>query len=290
MNSDEYSYSHKSDAYKEGVEEARAQIRENFIHAVRDGTMPLQEAKNLGFDVQEEMLRRDIYIPDQDIVNIRFYKKFVERTLLCRGTKELLKIYSKDDVVMFFKRAKEFDKRPIDYVMSVVRCTQSNERYINDSYYHKCLDSIRDDYREVIIRGVSESEISVALAHKLGFEVKDEMLRRGVPIPDQDLQNLVFYRNHIKHAIFDGGIKALLKIFTQNEVADYLNLIRVKSGENVDEDEHSFLERIINSINNMEAVRKHSADEVAARAQSVSGNETAKSNNDDDDDDNDEEE
>lgn len=300
MNSDEYSdayksYSCKRDAFKdgcdegynEGVEEVHARVRKNFIRAVHEGTMPLQEAINLGFDIREEMLQRGISIPDQDIVGIRFYKDFVERITLSRGTKELLKIYTKDDIVIFFKQAKQFDKRPIEYVKRIIAGVQSDERYMNDNYYRKCLDAVRAEYREAIIECVHDGEMSLILAHKLGFDVKDEMLQRGISIPDQDLQNLAFYRNQINRTILDRGIKELLKIFTPSEVADYLELIRVKSSEDVYEDEKGFLESIIRAINVMETARKHSEERAASAAHgehASSKYKTVESNNDNDDD------
>ena len=76
----------------------------------------------------------------------------------------------------------------------------------------------------------------------------------------------------------------------------HLELIRVKSSENVYEGEKEFLESIIRAINVMETARKHSEEEEraayeAAHAMShaVSEDGIAKTNNDDDDD-NDEEE
>ena len=219
----------REEGYKIGVEKVHAEIRENFIKAVHNGSIPLEYAKEVGFDVEEEMIQRDISIPDQDIVRIRFYKSFVERTMLSRGTQELLKIFTKDDVVIFFKRVQQFDEKPVSVVDIVIKNIQFDERYENDPYYRQGVEESRAERRELIIQAVHEGKMSLHFVQKIGYEVRDEMRRRGISIPDQDLLNISFYKNDLEVTIFDRGIKELLKIFTRDEVVDYLELIRIKT-------------------------------------------------------------
>ena len=239
--------------------------------------MSLILAHKLGFDVKDEMLQRGISISDQDIVGIRFYKDFVERTMLSRGTKELLKIYTKDDLVIFFNRVKQFTRKPVGYVDHVIENVQFDKCYENDLYFRKGVEEYRYERRETIIEGVHKGEISLILAHKMCFDVRDEMLQRGISIPDQDLLDIRFYKNYLEVTILDRGIKELLKIFTPDEVADYWELVRVKADE-------KFLENIEVPADNNGSSENKVAQDNGSDVESEDTDESDDENDEDDDD------
>ena len=219
----------------EEYKDAGAEINESLIEAVNKGRIPLIEVKELGYDVEAEMIARNISIPDQDIVRTRFYKRYVERTMLSRGTKELLKFFTKDEIAVFFKQVKEFISNPVKYVKYMVEKpiedADFKKRYEDDPFFRKCVDIARADIRERIIDGVHKGDMGLLFARHLGYDVEQEMIDRNISIPDQDLLNIRFYETARFSGILKKGIKELLNIYTQDEVADYLELVRVNADE-----------------------------------------------------------
>ena len=219
----------------EEYKDAGAEINESLIEAVNKGRIPLIEVKELGYDVEAEMIARNISIPDQDIVRPRFYKRYVERTMLSRGTKELLKFFTKDEIAIFFKQVKEFISNPIKYVKYIVEKpiedADFKKRYEDDPFFRKCVDIARADILERIIDGVHKGDMGLLFARHLGYDVEQEMIDRNISIPDQDLLNIRFYETARFSGILKKGIKELLNIYTQDEVADYLELVRVNADE-----------------------------------------------------------
>ena len=63
------------------------------------------------------------------------------------------------------------------------------------------------------------------MARYAEFDVEQEMIARGISIPNQDLLDIKFYKIRYENAILDKGIKELLKIFTRDEVVKYLEFV-----------------------------------------------------------------
>ncbi len=216
--------------------DTKADIKENVIKAVNEGKIPLSSIKNIGFNVAEEMQQRNIAIPDQDIISIRFYRQYAERIMLRRGTRELLKFLTKDQVEVLFKHVKHFfEGRPIGKVQDTIekptKDAEHERRYKTDVFYRQGVDESKAELRAGIIEGVHDGKLGLRFAEYMGFDIKEEMIERDISIPDQDLLDVEFYKNRLAWSVFDAGVRKLLKIFTQEEIADYLELVRTNTDD-----------------------------------------------------------
>ncbi len=156
-------------------------------------------------------------------------EKLAEESL----TEELLKFFTKEEVAVFFKRIKELNSESnvtpaqhIDYQLNrPIEDAEREKRYKSDYTYRRTVDKVQAEVRENFIRAVHEGKIGILMARDCGFDVEQEMIARGISIPDQDLLDIKFYKIRYENAILDKGIKELLKIFTRDEVVKYLEFV-----------------------------------------------------------------
>ena len=148
-------------------------------------------------------------------------------------TEELLKFFTKEEVAVFFKRIKELNSESnvtpaqhIDYQLNrPIEDAEREKRYKTDYSFRRGVDAAQAEIRENFIRAVHEGRIGILMARDCGFDVEQEMIARGISIPDQDLLDIKFYKIRYENAILDKGIKELLKIFTRDEVVKYLEFV-----------------------------------------------------------------
>ena len=148
-------------------------------------------------------------------------------------TGELLKFFTKEEVAVFFKRIKELNSESnvtpaqhIDYQLNrPIEDAEREKRYKSDYTYRRTVDKVQAEVRENFIRAVHEGKIGILMARYAEFDVEQEMIARGISIPDQDLLDIKFYKIRYENAILDKGIKELLKIFTRDEVVKYLEFV-----------------------------------------------------------------
>ena len=148
-------------------------------------------------------------------------------------TEELLKFFTKEEVAVFFKRIKELNSESnvtpaqhIDYQLNrPIEDAEREKRYKSDYTYRRTVDKVQAEVRENFIRAVHEGKIGILMARYAEFDVEQEMIARGISIPDQDLLDIKFYKIRYENAILDKGIKELLKIFTRDEVVKYLEFV-----------------------------------------------------------------
>ena len=148
-------------------------------------------------------------------------------------TEELLKFFTKEEVAVFFKRIKELNSESnvtpaqhIDYQLNrPIEDAEREKRYKSDYTYRRTVDKVQAEVRENFIRAVHEGKIGILMARDCGFDVEQEMIARGISIPNQDLLDIKFYKIRYENAILDKGIKELLKIFTRDEVVKYLEFV-----------------------------------------------------------------
>ena len=206
------------DAMARGEARAEARILENIIKAVHEGKIPLNISAETAETAREKLAEESLA-----------EESLAEEKL----TEELLKFFTKEEVAVFFKRIKELNSESnvtpaqhIDYQLNrPIEDAEREKRYKTDYSFRRGVDAAQAEIRENFIRAVHEGRIGILMARDCGFDVEQEMIARGISIPDQDLLDIKFYKIRYENAILDKGIKELLKIFTRDEVVKYLEFV-----------------------------------------------------------------
>ena len=163
------------------------------------------------------------------------YKNCRDLKLLSEGTRILLKIFTKDEMLILLSRVKHFDH--LDWyvrnkIKAPLREARHKKLYNTNEQYRQGVDQGHAEMRERMIELVNEGKVVGLLDAKyLGYDIEDEMIQRGISIPNQDLLDIKFYRSMLATSILDKAIKELLKIFIEETVVRYLELLRDMANE-----------------------------------------------------------